>query len=136
MTPEELMTKLQACHRKWRRDAEQGIHKGLNYLLIRDIGCDLVRWTRNNKKSVALAKKVFAILEEALENPSQEIINLVGAGFVEDTQSYLYHTSTDFDPDFFSAYMPPKLLKLWEDIIEGWIGDGIRTIKAWKALGD
>ena len=136
MTTDELMFKLQTCHRKWKRDAEEGIHKGLNYLLIREIGNDLVRWTDNNKKSVVLAKRVFAIIEEALENPSQEVLDLIGAGFVEDTQSCLYHRRSDdpnFDPDFFSAYLPPKLLKLWEEIIKGWIG--VQTIKEWRALG-
>ena len=78
-----------------------------------------------------LEKQVFDVFEIFLDNdPSQEIKSLIGAGFIEAMQNDVY--SWKPDPDYFSQFMGKRFLKMWGDIIEGFSGQGIRTVADWR----
>jgi len=120
------MNSLTACVPAWK-NRENDIHEDNFYIEIADFGKHIVDFVNNGDGEKF--HSVFEIIESALTLGDEETKNLIGAGLLEAMQNH------ELDPpDLLDKFFGVETLKVWQDIIEGWIGDGIRSIEKWKRV--
>ncbi|WP_425440859.1 DUF7674 family protein [Polyangium sorediatum] len=73
---------------------------------------------------------VFDAMEHVLVHGDGEAQNLVVVGLMEAVQGWAYRAGEAGNR--YEAKLGPHAAKAWADLIEGWTGDGIRTLDAWR----
>lgn len=131
MTTTEVLQRIVNHLPEWQSSLEK--ESSMGYLIIAEIGREMMH-NLIEDKNLELVKVVFQTVEEILEENSGniEVTSLIGAGMFEAIQNNFYDTKAR--PDLMREFLPPKSLKFWEDIIEGWTGHGIRTIEDWRRV--
>lgn len=127
MDPNELMTALAACRSDWRRSDDAD----LPYLQIAAMGHDLHRAIRNGCRE-RWVHDVFRVIETALTTGDPLAQNLVVVGMFEAMQGDAWRDVAR--PDRLDDWLLPASLVAWRDLIEGWIGPGIRSVEHWRRV--
>ncbi|MCP4439999.1 MAG: hypothetical protein GY810_13725 [Aureispira sp.] len=110
--------------KEWPRiQTEVGFYYDIS-VMGRTLVDEVVR--RQNLEAVQAA---FDTIESCLDGADSELISLIGAGMFEAMQGAAYRTLDP--PDYLDRFMGERALDLWQGIIEGWTGDGIRTMEEW-----
>ncbi|MDC0747401.1 hypothetical protein POL67_39085 [Polyangium sp. rjm3] len=73
---------------------------------------------------------VFDAMEHVLVHGDGEARNLVVVGLMEAVQAWAYPAGEAGNR--YEAKLGPHAANAWADLIEGWTGDGIRTLDAWR----
>jgi hypothetical protein len=80
-------------------------------------------------------RRAFFLIEELFLSGSQSTRDLIGIGFIEDLRNISSHRVNGHET--LIPYLPPTLLRVWNDIARQWIGrsslaDVIRAERAWR----
>lgn len=131
---QEVLHKLCLPSLSWQKKYAENVYEK-PYINVANLGNEVVYFASNGRK-IKEVEAFFRIVEDILlENQTKqdlEISSFIGAGLFEAMQSSAY--SKLKPPDLLNKFMGQHSLKLWGDIIEGWIGVGIRTIDQWKRV--
>jgi hypothetical protein len=76
---------------------------------------------------------VFAVIEHVLACGDGDAKNLVVVGLFEAVQGLAYHAGPTGDR--YEAMLGPSARAAWADLIEGWTGEGVRDLAAWRSKG-
>ncbi len=129
VTERELIDQLCDLRPEWtERRAE--IHEGqIYYVDGADLGRELVEAVISGVNE-PWVRAGFAVIERALTTGTELTKNLVVVGLFEAMQGPAYHHAEP--PDLVDGWLGPLSLAAWADLIEGWTGEGIRSVAAWK----
>jgi hypothetical protein len=130
MTDTEILEIITSHNVKWEQSWKE--HE-INYFAIANIGRELVLDVKL-QKNLDRVKNVLNEVESILISASQNELNLIGAGMFESMQTNALDEFTSETMDSLDEYLGPISLKLWRDIIEGWHGDGIRSMKDYSKI--
>jgi len=112
-----------------RRDA---IHEAeLYYVDGAGLGRELVEAVLGGRDA-AWMRRAFEVIEAALERGSPAARNLVVTGLFEAMQGPAYRRASP--PDQVDEWLGAASRTAWADLIEGWTGEGIRSIEAWRRV--
>ncbi|KYF97338.1 hypothetical protein BE17_44520 [Sorangium cellulosum] len=75
---------------------------------------------------------VFDAIEHVLVHGDDAAQNLVAVGLMEAVQGQAYRAGRAGNR--YEAKLGPHAAKAWADLIEGWTGEGIRTLDAWRNI--
>jgi len=127
----QLLDALCDVRPEWRarRDA---IHRsGLYYVDGARLGGELIEAVLDGLNAPWM-RAAFEVIEQALERGSPSTRTLVVVGLFEAMQGPAYRRA---DPlDLADAWLGAASRAAWADLIEGWTGDGIRSIEAWRRV--
>ncbi|MDI3285187.1 hypothetical protein [Polyangium sp. 15x6] len=115
-----------------RLESEREHESWLDYPGIADMGRRHARAFTSGCKA-PWVQDVFEAMEHVLVHGDGEAKNLVVVGLMEAVQAWAYPAGRAGDR--YEAMLPPNAAKAWADLIEGWTGEGIRTLDAWRKKG-
>lgn len=128
MTNAEIIKIICAHNPDWEKSWEKS---GLEYSVIAEIGMEIIRDVARGKK-LERVQSVFEDIEKLLQNlcgnKDVEGRSLIGAGMFENMHRYALSQFKPKQMGAMDAYLGPVSMKLWEDLLEGWYGKGIRTL--------
>ncbi|MNJ91936.1 Ankyrin repeats (3 copies) [compost metagenome] len=128
MTNSEIIKTICAHNPAWEKSWKTS---GLEYPVIAEIGTELVRNVAK-EKHLGRVCAVFEDIEKMLGSLSGkkhiEGRSLIGAGMFEAMQNTALSEFKSKQMDAMDDFFGPVSLKLWQDLIEGWYGKGIRSL--------
>src|SRR5262245_9543580 len=127
-TSRDLMDALIDCRWKWRARRERFHSEGLYYMGIADLGRELFSVLLCGCKA-PWTDQVFQVIEQVFEKGDAEAPNLWVVGLFESLQGQSHGQGA---PDLIERRLGPRSLAAWSDLIEGWTGQGIRTVQQWR----
>lgn len=131
MDERELIDALCGVRPEWaaRREA---IHEAeLYYVDSASLGRDLIDAVLEGRDAPWM-RRAFEVIEAALGRGSPGARNLVVTGLFEAMQGPAYRRADP--PDLVDAWLGAASRKAWADLIEGWTGEGVRSIEAWRRV--
>ncbi|MDC3957566.1 hypothetical protein KEG38_27155 [Polyangium jinanense] len=112
-----------------RLESERKHESWLDYTGIADMGRrHFFAFTSGCK--ARWVEDVFDAMEHVLVHGDDEAKNLVVVGLMEAVQTCAYPAGRAGDR--YEAALRPCAAKAWADLIEGWTGEEIRTLDAWR----
>ncbi len=132
MDSEEVMRLLATAYPAWADDLDRVLRQRLFYVDIAEWSRLLIDDLREGALERAGLRKVFAVLERAFEQGDPEACNVLAVGMFESMQSNLYRNLEVAEA--FESGFGPKSYAAWCALIEGWTGEGIRTMAQWAAV--
>ncbi|WP_224243219.1 DUF7674 family protein [Hyalangium gracile] len=128
-TSRDFIDALIDCRLKWR--ARRGrIHaEHLYYVAIADLGRELFAALLGGCKA-PWTEHVFQVIEQVFEKGDAEAQNLCVVGLFESLQGQSHGQGP---ADLIERRLGPRALAAWGDLIEGWTGQGIRSVQQWRA---
>lgn len=128
MTNSEILKTICVHNPDW----EKSWHTlGTDYPVIAEIGTEIINDVakdRNAERTQAVFQDVETILKQAAAENNSEGRSLIGAGMFESMHSYALSQFKPKQMDAMEAYLGPLSLQLWQDLLEGWYGKGIRSL--------
>ncbi|MDI1482962.1 hypothetical protein QHF84_40440 [Polyangium sp. y55x31] len=113
-----------------RLESERRHESWLDYTGIADMGRrHMYAFTSGCK--APWVQDVFDAMEHVLVHGDDEARNLVVVGLMEAVQTWAYRAGEAGNR--YEAKLGPHSAKAWADLIEGWTGEGIRTLDAWRS---
>jgi hypothetical protein len=127
----DLIDALCGVRPEWaaRRDA---IHEAdLYHLAGARLGRELIEAVLGGRDA-AWMRRAFEVIEAALARGTPGAKNLVVTGLFEAMQGPAYRRASP--PDQVDAWLGAASREAWADLIEGWTGEGVRSIEAWRRV--
>jgi hypothetical protein len=114
----------------WQPRREE-IHENAYYTVdAAQLGRELVEAVLAGKDEPWM-RKGFGVIERGLGIGTERTQTVIVTGMFEAMQNHVYEHADP--PDLLDAWLGPRSQKAWADLIEGWTGQGIRTVAAWRA---
>ncbi len=132
MNTVETMEMLAASQPRWLEDLPRVLADGIFYVDIAEWGHDLIDRARRGELGRSGVKKAMSVLERGFEEGDGESVNLIVVGMFEAMQSSLYRSGEL--AELFESSLGPRAHEAWCDLIEGWTGEGVRTMARWAAV--
>lgn len=132
MTPTEAMEKITRHKPEWYAEFERLKAEGHYYVFIAEIGHEIVDDAaeyQNLERIYKVFHTIEGILEQINFKDHIDVSSLIGAGMFE-----VMHDTTMVPRDFLDQFMGERTLKFWKGIIEGWYGEGIRTLSMYERI--
>lgn len=101
----------------------------LNHPGIAELGCEHFFAFRSGCQA-PWVREVFAVIEHVLRFGDADAQNLVVVGLFESVQGKAYHAGACGDR--YESTLGPYSRAAWADLIEGWTGQGVRDLAAWR----
>jgi len=120
------------CEVKQRwRERRSAIHaEQLYYVSTATLGHELMEAVGRGDHEAWMAR-AFAAIERGLSEGDEATKNLVVVGMFEAMQGDAYRMEP---PDVVDRWLGPSAKAAWADLIEGWTGEGIRSIEHWRRV--
>jgi hypothetical protein len=131
LSPREWMSRLCGCSNRWQARREAVLSADLFYVDVCEFGRDLIDNVVSNKNPDE-TRRGFACIEVGLKSGDTLTQNLIVVGLFESMQGGVYRRLDP--PDGLDEFLGPQSLVAWRDLIEGWTGEGIRSIEHWKRV--
>lgn len=131
MTPRELIDHLCDLRPEW--DARRAEIHDNNYYYSdgASLGCELLTAAVDGIVEPWVGTG-FAVIERAITSGDDKTRNLVIAGLFEAMQNDAYRR--DVRDEVIDGLLGPASLRAWAALIEGWTGDGVRTLAHWRRV--
>jgi hypothetical protein len=131
VTERELIDQLCDLRPTWAELREQ-IHEERAYFEYgTDFGRELVGAILAGE-DLPWMRGACAVIERAIEHGNEATKGLVVTGMFESMQNRVYAKANP--PDLMDDWLGPHARMAWADLIEGWTGQGVRTVEAWRRV--
>jgi hypothetical protein len=127
----ELIDALCGVRPEWAARREEIHEAELYYVDGAGLGRELIEAVLDGRDAPWI-RRAFDVIEAALERGGPRAKNLVVTGLFEAMQGPVYRRADP--PDLADAWLGAASRKAWADLIEGWTGEGIRSIEAWRRV--
>lgn len=129
MTEREFIDALCDLRPEWS-DRREEIHtSSIYYVDGANLGCELAEAVVACRDEPWM-RAAFDVIERALIVGSEGTKTLVVVGLFEAMQSFVYENANPADQ--LDSWLGPQSREAWANLIEGWTGEGVRTIAAWR----
>ena len=129
-TSRDVIEAIVLCRAKWRAELPAIHEEALYYVSIARLGHQLCAAVLGGCRKPWVGE-VFAAIERGLERGDSEAKNLLVVGLFESMQGDSYRHGP---PDLFERLLGPLGRAAWADLIEGWTGEGVRTVEHWRRV--
>lgn len=130
MTDTEVLEIITSHDVNWKNSWEE--HQ-INYHAIANIGRELVLDVKN-QKNLDRVRNVLNDVESILKNAEQNELDLIGAGLFECMQTNALNEFSSDSMDSLNDFLGSTSLEMWQDILEGWHGEGIRSMEEYSKI--
>lgn len=130
MTDTEILKKICSYSIDWEKSWQT--HQ-INYHAIANIGREIVLDVKN-QKNLDRVKNVLTAIEMILHDAQQNEIDLIGTGMFECMQTNALDEFLPGSMDALDEYFGPLSLLMWQDILEGWHGEGVRSMETYARI--